>query len=277
MSFKRIIYMLAIAAVVNFAFTACAKENPGSREQEKPQAARQSQDPAPAKLSYEIVRSFPHDTSCYTQGLIYHNGFLYESGGQYLRSSLRKVDPKTGKVLLKKSVPAAYFAEGIERIGNKIYMLTWREKKCLVYNMSDFSFVDSYDYTGEGWGMTLIDGKLVMSDGSNFLRIMDPDGFKPVKTIGVYSKGMPVYELNELEYDGKNIWANIYMSDDIALINPEDGTLAGLIDFNGLRAKLPFSPKTEVLNGIAHVPESDTYIVTGKYWPLYYEIKIKKQ
>lgn len=222
----------------------------------------------------DVIRAFPHDKNAYTQGLLIHNGYLYESTGQYGSSSVRKLDLKTGDILLNKQISYTYFGEGITIFDNKLYFLTWRSRTCLVMNPDDFGMINQYSYTGEGWGLTDNGKYLFMSDGSNFIRVLDPMTFKVIKTLAAYESASPLYNLNELEMANGMIYANIWMEDHIVMLDPDTGALIGKCDLSFLREKIGNSDKAETLNGIAYNPESGTFIVTGKYWDSYFEIEI---
>ncbi|MDR1925462.1 MAG: glutaminyl-peptide cyclotransferase, partial [Planctomycetaceae bacterium] len=190
-----------------------------------------------AVLELREAGRYPHDPNAFTQGLAFENGFLYESTGEYKSSTLRKTDPKTGRVIAKVKLPDKYFAEGIHIVGDKIYQLTWREGFCFVYDKNTFALINQFKYKGEGWGLTF-DGKhLIMSDGSDQLVFLEPDTFKQVRKILVKDidartkKPFSLRDLNELEYVNGEIWANIWQSTQIARINPDTGNVIGRIEF----------------------------------------------
>lgn len=240
---------------------------------------------------YEIVKAYPHDEKAFTQGLIFHNGFLYESTGQEGRSSVRKVDMATGKVLQKWDLPREDFGEGITLLGDKIYMLTWRGGLGRVFDVNDFKLIKEFNYLGEGWGITQDGTNLIVSQGTHVLKVMNPETFATVRTIPVMREdGRPQMNLNELEFVKGEIWANIWHSEDpeklgkpnyIARIDPASGKILGWIDLGAIspedQAKTndPYDPKAEnTLNGIAYDAASDRLFVTGKNWKKLYEIKI---
>lgn len=225
-------------------------------------------------LKYELIRTFPHDVNAYTQGLFYKDGFLYESTGQYGSSSIRKVDYANGQVLFKKDLPRHYFGEGITYFKNKIYFLTWYEETCFVLDPETFETVDIKNYKNEGWGITNDGEFLIMSDGSNFLRIIGPENFEIINSIPVFYKNRPLRYLNELVYVNGLVFANVWQSDNIYVINLETGELKYIIDFSNLREYVLHNSFAEVFNGIAYNPETDTFIVTGKNWNYYFEVKI---
>lgn len=221
----------------------------------------------------QVVNSFPHDRTSYTQGLFFYAGAMYESTGLNGKSTFRKVDISTGKALSKLTFDRKYFLEGsVEKDGN-IYMLTWQNKLAFVYDAATLEYKASYSYPREGWGLTT-DGKhLVASDGSARLYFMD-DNFRQVSTITVKMDGRPVRYLNELEYIDGKIWANVYMSDLILIINPESGNVEGVVDCTGLLPRQLQYEDTDVLNGIAYNPADGSIYLTGKNWCRLYEVKI---
>ncbi len=232
--------------------------------------------------SVEIVKSYPHDTEAFTQGLVFHNGFLYEgTGGKASRgddffSSLRKVEIETGKVVQKYMVPPEFFGEGITILGDKVYQLTWQERTGFIYNLEDFKLLREVRYAGEGWGLTHDGTHLIMSDGTHVIRFVDPETFSTVRTITVNDeRGRPLMQLNELEYVKGEIWANVWQSGWIMRIDPATGKLLGKIDLTAItEEETRRNRKADVLNGIAYDPQSDRIFVTGKRWTRLFEIKV---
>ncbi len=223
--------------------------------------------------TYRIVNSYPHDPKAFTQGLVYHNGFLYEGTGLEGQSSLRKVELRTGRVLQIRKLAPELFGEGITLWQDKIYQLTWRNGICFVYERDSFRSITEFRYPGEGWGLTH-DGKhLIMSDGSDTLTFRDPDTFAVVKRLRVKAEGVPVRNLNELEYVEGEIYANVWQTDMIARISPTTGEVVGWIDLSGLLSERE-AQNAEVLNGIAYDPKEKRLFVTGKLWPKLFEIKL---
>lgn len=249
--------------------------------------ALSAQTPLPAVIALKTVAVRPHDKDAFTQGLVFRDGFLYESTGEYGSSTLRKVEPETGKVLMRMSLPKRFFAEGLEIVGDKIYQLTWREGYCFVYGLETFQLAGRFRYDGEGWGLAW-DGKhLMMSDGGSTLRFLDPDTFKPKRKIQVSDrdartrKKTPVANLNELEYIRGEIWANVWQTTKIARIDPQSGNVIGWIDCTAFvpaeyKAELtsPFGERHHVLNGIAFDAARNRVYLTGKKWPVLYELEI---
>lgn len=228
-----------------------------------------------AKVIYpEIIRKFEHDKNAYTQGLLFRNGYLIESTGQYGQSSIRKVDINSGKVLKKVDIPYNYFGEGITIHDEKLYMLTWRERTCFIFDPDTFEEIETKRYYSEGWGLEKIGDRLIMSDGSNFLRYLDPDSFEILKTISIYEGNFPVQKLNELEYIEGMLFANIWMEDKIAVIDPDAAEVLAYVDCSELREFVKHDSNAETLNGIAYINGKGTFILTGKNWPFYFEVSI---
>jgi glutamine cyclotransferase len=227
--------------------------------------------------SYEIVHTYPHDRGAFTQGLLYLNGELYESTGLNGESSLRKVDLETGKVLQRIDVPSQYFAEGLAALNGKLYQLTWQHHTAFRYDLNTLALEMQYSYPGEGWGLTTDGRQLILSDGTDQIRFLDPLTFQPTRTIQVTDAGRPVERLNELEYIKGEIYANIWMTDYVVRIDPATGHVLGTIDFSGLLKSADHDTNTDVLNGIAYDPATDRLFVTGKKWPKLFEVKIKPQ
>ena len=226
--------------------------------------------------SYKVKNTWPHDRRAYTQGLIFLDGILWESTGQYGASSLRKVELKTGKVIKQISVPRQYFAEGMTVFHNKVFQLTWQEQKGFIYDPETFQKQSEFTYSGEGWGLTHDGQSLIMSDGTNQIRFLDPSTFKTTRTISVFERGVPVDKLNELEYIDGEIYANIWQTDRIVRIDPKAGKILGWIDLTGLLKTKDRSGEEDVLNGIAYDEAGKRLFVTGKMWPKLFEIEIVK-
>ncbi len=231
---------------------------------------------------FEVVNAYNHDQNAFTQGLIFHDGFLYESTGHNGQSSLRKVELETGKVVQKKEVAEEYFAEGMTILGDKIYQITWQENTAFVYNSSDFSLIKELRYSGEGWGLTNDGTNLIMSDGTHVIRFVDPETFQTLRTIVVLNEeNKPLMKLNELEYVKGEIWANIWQSENIkkpnhiARIDPATGKLLGWINLDGISPNDSGRNYENSLNGIAYDAATDRIFVTGKNWQRLFEIKLK--
>ncbi len=233
-------------------------------------------DKEPAHYTYRVIEKLPHDRSAYTQGFYYENGYFFEATGLKGESSLRKVIPQTGEVISSFAVPASIFGEGITAFHDKIIQLSWQARIGFVYDKSSFNLLQQFSYSTEGWGITTDSTYLIMSDGTNYLYFLDPMDFTIVKSLEVYDNHSPVTKLNELEYIEGKIWANIYMTDKIAIIDPKTGKIEAYINFSGLLDPKLRQPDTDVLNGIAFDKKTKRIWVTGKKWPLVYRIVLVK-
>ena len=221
----------------------------------------------------QVVKEYPHDAQAYTQGLFFEGGRFYESTGQFGQSSFREVELATGKVLSKMNFQQKYFAEGSVMLGDKLFILTWLNKVAFVYDARTLEYRQTYSYPREGWGLTTDGKSLIASDGSARLYFLTPE-FKQERSVNVKMDGRPVRLLNELEYIDGKIWANVYTTDLIVVINPADGKVEARIDCSGLLPDKLRKPDTDVLNGIAQDPATGKIFLTGKYWPRLYEIKL---
>jgi glutamine cyclotransferase len=231
-------------------------------------------DTKPKRNGYKVINSFPHDKAAFTQGLVYDNGILYEGTGQVGSSNLRKVEPETGKIIFQYSLESPLFGEGIAILGEKIFQLTWESKVGFVYDKAAMKQIGKIYYQTEGWGLTTIGDKLVMSDGSNILYFRDPDQFGIISEIEVYDHEKKVDKLNELEYINGEIWANIWETDLIARIDPSSGKVIAYIDLKGIISETDTDVRVNYLNGIAYDQAGKRIFVTGKNWPKLFEIKI---
>ncbi|MBC8128548.1 MAG: glutaminyl-peptide cyclotransferase [Gloeobacteraceae cyanobacterium ES-bin-144] len=232
---------------------------------------------SPDQLGYQIVSTRPHDATAYTQGLQLKDGRLFESTGQYGESTLREIEPATGKVLRKRPLAKTAFGEGLTILGNEMFVLTWKETTAYVFEPDTFKFIRTHEYKGEGWGLTHDGKQLIMSDGTSTLKFINPKDFSILKTLEVKDGNTPLTNLNELEWIDGQIFANIYQTDKIARISPEDGQVTGWLDLAGLKKQLTKPNRADVLNGIALDPATGHLLVTGKYWPQMFEIKVAKK
>ena len=226
---------------------------------------------------YEVVHVYPHDANAFIQGLVFYQGNFLESTGETGRSSLRRVEIDTGNVLQKVDVPPPYFAEGITLLKGKIYQLTWQHQLGFVYDALTFEKTGQFNYTGEGWGLANDGQSLILSDGTNRIRFLDPDNFQVTRTIAVLDGKTPVLEINELEYIKGEIYANIWHADRIARINPQTGAVVGWINLAGLLKPGDVQDEEAVLNGIAYDEASGRLFVTGKLWPKLFEIRLMRK
>lgn len=230
-------------------------------------------EPQVRHYALEVVAEYPHDTGSYTQGLFFNEGQMYESTGLHGKSTFRKVDMESGKALEKLDFDKKYFVEGSVIWEDNLYILTWESRLAFIYDANTLEYKSTWKYPREGWGITT-DGKhLIASDGSANLYFMDGN-FAQKKKVLVTIEGRPVRFLNELEYIDGKIWANVYTSDEIVIINPKDGKIEGVIDCRGLLPKQLRTPDTDVLNGIAYDDEDGKIYLTGKNWPKLYEVKL---
>lgn len=228
----------------------------------------------PLRYTYRVVKVFPHDTKAYTQGLFWHNGYLYEGTGQYGSSELRKVEPESGKVVQRVSLERKYFGEGIALLDGKIYQLTWTDSLAIVYDAETFRVLKTFSYDGEGWGLTTDGEKLYMSDGSNRITVRDPKTFAEERTINVMNGSNRVRNINELEWIDGEIWANLYTTEQVARIDPSTGNVVGIIDFSRIQSPSDQTPQTDFFNGIAYDPATGNIYVTGKNWNKMYQVEI---
>lgn len=223
----------------------------------------------------KILKTYPHDIHSYTQGLFFHNGVMYETAGQYGESSFRITDYRSGKVKRRWNFRDRYFVEGSCVLGNRIYILTWQEHVCFLFDAKSFKQLGTASYSTEGWGLATDGKELIMSDGSSSLYFMDPSNFLCSRKIQVLMDGKPVEYLNELEYIDGLVWANVYMQDYIIMIDPATGIVKGKIDCSGILQSSMKTASTDVLNGIAYNPLDKSIFITGKYWPLLFRIAIE--
>ena len=227
------------------------------------------------RYTVDVVKEYPHMRDAYTQGLFFHNGKLYESNGQYGQSSFRIHDMESGKATQSFNFNKKYFVEGSVILGDKLYILTWQSKVAFVYNAKTLEYESSWSYPREGWGLTTDGKSLIASDGSSRLFYMD-EKFNLKKTVNVKMEGRPIRYLNELEYIDGKIWANVYTTDIILIIDPESGNVEASIDCSGLLPDKLRDKTTDVLNGIARNPADGKIYLTGKNWPRMYEVKLKE-
>jgi glutamine cyclotransferase len=265
--------LLAFGATAILALAACGRGVAETASVIPPLPA----DPAApaARYTYEVVRAWPHDRGAFTQGLLVRNGSLLESTGLNGFSSLREVELSTGRVLKQVPVAREYFAEGLAVIGDRAFQLTWQSQRGFVYDADTFRQLETFTYEGEGWGLTTDGTQLVLSDGTSRLRLLDPRTFAVTRTINVTLDGVPLAQLNELEWINGEIFANVWQTDTVVRIDPATGKVRGVIDFSGLLPAAERAPDTDVLNGIAYDPATGRLLVTGKHWPKLYEVRLK--
>ena len=231
----------------------------------------------PKKLSYKIIKKYKHDKASYTQGLIYYKGFIYEGTGQWRESMLRKEKIENDELIQSYSLPDNVFGEGIVIIDDKIIQLTWQAKTAYRYDLNSFKLLNTFNYQTEGWGITNYGKNLIMSDGSNKLYVLEKDFFTKLYEIEVFDDNGPVNYLNELENVNGNIFANIYQSNFIVEINPKNGKVISKLDLSELVPSEYKNDDDNVLNGIAYNSENNHFYITGKRWPVLYELEILKK
>lgn len=229
---------------------------------------------AATSRTVDVTETVPHDQSSFTQGLVLApDGRMYESSGRYGVSALAQVDPASGEVLREVAVDERYFAEGLALVDDRLIQLTWKEGTALVYDAATLEVVDTFSYDGEGWGLCWDGARLVMSDGSASLTFRDPETFEATGQVEVNLDGAPVEELNELECVDDRVYANVWKTTDIVEIDPADGTVTAVVDAAPL-SDLQQNPNADVLNGIAHDPETDTFWLTGKLWSERFRVEL---
>lgn len=240
----------------------------------------------PPTYGYQVVNVYKHDPNAFTEGLFFHNGFLYESTGLDGKSDLRKVELETGKVVQNVKLPKESFGEGITLFNDKIYQLTYQEGVCRVFDAESFKFLKEFKYQGEGWGMTNDGKNLIMTDSTHVIRFIDPETFQTVKTLPVFQEnGKPLVQINELEYIKGELWANIWHSEEpeilgkpnhIVRLDPNNGKILGWINLDGISPEDVKADDENTLNGIAYDAAADRIFVTGKNWKKLFEIKLNQ-
>uniref|UniRef100_UPI0040569029 glutaminyl-peptide cyclotransferase n=1 Tax=Alistipes sp. TaxID=1872444 RepID=UPI0040569029 len=231
----------------------------------------------PKYYTYEVVAEYPHSRTSYTQGLQFVDGELWEGTGEYGHSRLLCADLTTGKVLKSKAISNEEFGEGITIFGDKIYQLTWLNGKMHIYDRKSLEYLGTHPYKGEGWGLTSDGEKLYMSDGSHAIRVINPETMAQERRFGVTMRGESLTHLNELEWIDGKIWANVYTTDHIVIINPENGVVEGVINLSGILPESERDSRTDVLNGIAYDAATKRIFVTGKNWSKLFEIRLIEQ
>jgi glutaminyl-peptide cyclotransferase len=266
-----------VALLVALASLWLLRPAPPPPEAEVPPArAAASSADAPERLTVKVLSIRPHDAGAYTQGLLLHGGSLFESTGLNGSSSLREVDPGTGEVKRRVSLPQQYFGEGLALVGDYLIQLTWKDEKAFVYRLSDFKPAGELRYDGEGWGLCWDGRRLVMSDGSDRLTFRDSETFAVLGEVHVSLAGRPIDRLNELECVDGTVYANVWQTDDILRIDPASGKVTAVIDASGLLTPAE-RQAADVLNGIVWDPARRTFLITGKLWPKVFEVTFVPQ
>ena len=253
------------------AFTTLASCGGVRKKSTTPQATE------PLFYTYEVVAEYPHLRTSYTQGLQLVDGELWEGTGEYGNSRILRNDLATGKVLQSRANPKDEFGEGITVLGDRIYQLTWLKGKLHTYDRKTLKHIATHTYKGEGWGLTSDGERLYMSDGTNHIRVLNPETMAQERRIGVTMRGESLSHLNELEWIEGKIWANVYTTNHIVIINPENGIIEGVINLSGILPESEYDNKTDVLNGIAYDKATKRIFVTGKNWSKLFEIKLIEQ
>lgn len=226
-------------------------------------------------LNWRVVREFPHDSRAFTQGLLWHDGHLLESTGLEGLSSIRRVELESGKVLQRRDLPDAIFAEGLARVGNRLYQLSWQNRVGFVYDLKTFAPLGKFSYRNEGWGLTSDGRNLIQSDGSDTLIWRDPKTFAALKSLRVTRNGAPLRDLNELEWIDGQVWANVWQTDEIVVIDPQSGRVKSQLNLRGLLVDEARTGQEDVLNGIAYDEQNKRLFITGKNWPKLFWIEVE--
>jgi glutamine cyclotransferase len=271
---RREFFIALLGGLLFAAVLACSE--PSTARQAAQSSEESAADSVPV-YTYQVVNTWPHDDEAYTQGLVFYDGQLFESTGLRGESTLRRVELKTGKVKKKVEIAREYFAEGIAIFRDKIFQLTWQSRKGFVYDLKKFKPEGEFGYEGEGWGLTHDGHSLIMSDGTNRIRFLDPASFQVQRTISVFDQGQPLTQINELEYINGEIYANIWKTDRIVRIDPTTGKINAWVDMTGLHHRGDPASVENCLNGIAYDAEHDRLFVTGKRWPSLYEIRLVRK
>jgi len=265
------LYALCLLALIA---AACGDDRPRTVERDTSRAEVRKAPSRTPVYRFEVVNAWPHDTGAFTQGLLFHDGALYESTGLEGKSSLRRVAIETGAVEKQIDLPADVFAEGLALHGDRLYQLSWRNHVGFVYDLRTFELKRRFEFYSEGWGLTSDGRRLYMSDGTNVLRVLDPDSLRVERTIPVFDGDVPVSQLNELEWIDGEIWANVWKSDRVVRIDPQSGRVTAFVDLKGLLPPQDERPGIDVLNGIAWDRGTNRIWVTGKLWPRLFEIRV---
>lgn len=268
--------ILLLVAAISVGCLGTTKKHSSAAVVQQSSAAQQPQQKRVSAKSYgyRVVAELPHSTDAYTQGLQYVDGYLWEGTGGYGGSELTKTNMATGQVEMSTKLGRAYFGEGITVLDGKVYQITWHEHKAFVYDAATLRRLKTFDYLGEGWGLTTDGTKLYMTDGTDRITVRDADTFEPERTFSVRLSGKKIPYLNELEWIEGEIWANVYMTNEIVRIDPSTGNIVGIIDLSGIQSPSDIRYNTDVLNGIAYDSATGRIWVTGKNWNKIYQIEL---
>ena len=276
---RAVIAVAALAVAGSAALLIFALMRSGSESQSNGTAVNKStaaSDERVRQVSYEVVNSYAHDSTSFTQGLLWHDGGFYESTGQYGQSKLRRLEFPSGKVLKEISLTPELFGEGLALVDKRLIQLTWKTHRGFVYDLNTFQPLQEFSYDTEGWGLTYDGENLILSDGSSDLFYLDAQTFKPVKKLAVRMNGQPIRELNELEFIDGEIWANVWQTDLILRIDPSTGRVVSFLNLKGILAPSDRTGGENVLNGIAYDVDKKRIFVTGKLWPRIFEIRVRQ-
>ncbi|MFY9570927.1 MAG: glutaminyl-peptide cyclotransferase [Blastocatellia bacterium] len=274
-SIKIIVGTLLVSACAAILIFASMRSQPPEPVDRAAIAKPSTSDERVTRLAYEVVNSYPHDPTSFTQGLVWRDGGFFESTGMYGQSKLRRLEFPSGKVLKEIRLAPELFGEGLAAVDDRLIQLTWKSRRGFVYDLQTLRLLQEFSYDTEGWGLTYDGTNLILSDGSSDLFYLDPKTFKPVRKLAVRMNGQPVHELNELEFIDGEIWANVWQKDLILRIDPSTGQVTSLLDLKGVLAPSDKTGSEDVLNGIAYDAGQKRLFITGKLWPRIFEIKIK--
>jgi len=273
-----VISVAALAVAASAALLIGALMRSGSESQSNGTAVDKpttTSDQRARQVSYEVINSYAHDSTSFTQGLLWQEGGFYESTGQYGQSKLRRLEFPSGKVLKEISLTPELFGEGLALVERRLIQLTWKSHRGFVYDLDTFRLLQEFSYDTEGWGLTYDGKNLILSDGSSDLFYFDPQTFKPVRKLAVRMNGQPIRDLNELEFIDGEIWANVWQTDIILRIAPSTGKVTSFLDLKGVLAPSDKTGREDVLNGIAYDADHKRIFITGKLWPRIFEIRIR--
>jgi glutaminyl-peptide cyclotransferase len=264
---------LLLFGLIAFLAGGCAGEPLAGSGSASVEPASRAPAVTPERLRAKVVAEYPHDPRSYTQGLLWHEGVIYESRGRYGQSGVRRYR-LDGEILTDAEIPDEYFGEGLTLVGERLYQLTWQEGVVFVYEAESLERLEQRAFRGEGWGLAFDGESLIVSDGTHVLTFVDPATLTSRRRLVVRQQGAVRDALNELEYVEGAIWANVYQTDEIVRIDPESGAVTAVVDASGLLDRVA-APRAEVLNGIAWRPETGTFLLTGKYWPKMFEVVLE--
>jgi glutamine cyclotransferase len=264
----------AFAGLIGLAFAPAVFAQTAAPSAPVAQTVAPAAQPArPPRYGYEIVAVYPHDPAAFTQGLVFHDGILLESTGRH-PSSVRRVRLEDGVVLQKRDLDTQFFGEGLTAVGDRILTLTWQGGHGFVWDIDDLEPAGTFSYSGEGWGLTHDDTRVILSDGTPSLRFLDPNTLQQTGSVSVTYMGRPLDRLNELEFIEGEVWANVWQTNFIVRIDPATGAVTGVVDLTGILPDPVDNPADDVLNGIAWDAENKRLFVTGKNWPKLFEIRL---